>query len=263
MPPLGPGGVIMANDQVFTSDPYARLRDQPPGTYQILDTVRGLVQTIQVREDRTLHVLSSQPGPRIDVPPGAVPDLIPWQGEDVRAVHLGEQLYAPPLPEGSTMNIDRLGITHLQLVNEPTRKELEDFRLGRVSVRMLADTHTMMFLFRYGDAAGWSEASFSVHRVQVAHGAGAAVCPPDPGEGYAWLVGALLVDSSTGKVVALRQYALSRAFCLAVAREHERQRAREPSETLHSRQVARFQRRSTAALAMDAPHRFEMGRDAS
>ena len=114
----------------------------------------------------------------------------------------------------------------------------------------------MMFVFRYGDSSPWSEGSYSVHRVIAAHGHGAAVCQPDPGEGYGWLVSSAIVDASTGKVAAIRQFALSRRFSVAVLREYEKQRAREPNEAIHMQQIDRFQQKSTEGLAAAAIDRF-------
>jgi len=221
---------------------------------------------VEVAGDGSHKVIKSTPTPSIKIPstPGMYAgnaELVPAGPFELQEVRVGE-LYAPnrtSWPEGSTVSIGPSGIAHVQFLYEPTTTEIKRFHEGRISVRLLADTHTMMFLFRYGDYRKWCEASYSVHRVIAAHGIETAVCPPDPGEGYTWMVHGIIVDAATGKVVAIRQYGLSRRFSLACLREHEAQKAREPNDAVHERQVQRFQRKSTEALAADAIDRFEQG----
>lgn len=251
---------------ITADDPYQQLKNAKPGRYRIMDTLRGRVEDVEVKGDGSYTIINSTPDPSIKIPltPGvhaADADLIPRGPFEFQEVRVGE-LYAPgrtSWPEGSTVYIGPSGISHVQFYNEPTTTEIKSFQEGRISVRLLVDTHTMMFLFRYGDHNNWCEASYSVHRVIAAHRIEAAVCPPDPGEGHTWMVHGIVVDAATGKVIALRQYGLSRRFSVACLRQYEAQKARGPNDLLHIRQVQRFQRKSTETLAGDAVDRFEQG----
>ena len=262
---MNPKITFDSHDLVITADdPYEQLKKAAPGPYRIYDTVRGVVEDVEVASDGSYKIIKSTPYPSIKIPSGvdaSNADLIPAGPFELQEVRVGG-LYAPKRtswPEGSTVQVGPSGIMHVQFLNEPTTTEIKRFQEGCVSVRLLVDTHTMMFLFRYGDHSPWCEASYSVHRVIAAHGIDTAVCPPDPGEGHAWMVHGVIVDASTGKVAALRQYALSRRFSVACLRQHEAQKAREPNDTLHVRQVLRLQRKATEALAADALDRFVQG----
>jgi hypothetical protein len=247
-------------------NPYAALKGAKPGTYQLMDAVRGVIEDIEVLPDGSRRIVATQSGPKIDLFPGAQASAIPNQAGvfELKELRVGS-LYADRMswPEGSTMQIAPDGIVHIQCSNKPNPREMHAFHHGRVSVRLLTDTHTMLLTFRYGDASPWQEATYNVHRTMAVGGPEAGVCPRAPGQGYAWLVRSVMVDAATGRVVGLRQYALSNRFSMALLKAHEEQKAREADDAAHVRQVMRFQKKSTSALASMAVDRFEQGEDAN
>jgi hypothetical protein len=150
------------------------------------------------------------------------------------------------------------GIWHFLFVPRPTREEIDGVGTGRVQVRMVAERHTLMLLFKYGGLP-WQEGFFNAHRLHPDD----RVFPPDPGEGMGWLLRTVLVDCGTTVVRSMRALALSRKFSVNVLRAIEAQLALERDEAQHQREIKRMQSRPMDSLAGSAHIRFVQGETAN
>jgi hypothetical protein len=150
------------------------------------------------------------------------------------------------------------GLLIAMFLDNPTAAETDSIQHGRFQMRFLKDTHTIMFLMKFGDTA-WQEAPFSVHRLASEE----RIVPTDPGEGMTWLATIVIVDSSTGLVGGIRETGMSRRFCLQISEALTEQIARPADDQRHQEQVARFQRSETKDLAMRATAKFIQGETAN
>lgn len=226
-----------------------------PGRYLSLDMVHGVAELIEVAQDLTQHVVETRPILSVIGDVEAMAPPCPVQGQAVG------QLYAAPRttwPEGMHARVSPDGIELALFWASPAAQEIAMLHTQPIEMRLLSDTHAMMFLLRFGRGY-WQEAPYSVHRVPP----GLRGAPPDPGPGYGWPLYVVLVDARTGIVQGLRMIALSRRFSCAVLHAFEKQVALPADDTLHIQQVHRMQRRSLESLAAAAMDRFVQGETAN
>lgn len=237
-----------------SADPMAQISE--PGTYALMDMVRGVRETIEVAADGSRRVVETEP---LDIPHfGEAGQVLTPPPFEMFAVGKAYCASRTRWPESMELRITPGGLDLVMLFGNPTDAEIEAVGGGRIAMRLLTAPHTMMFLFRCGDGP-WMDAPFSVHRLPEAE----RVCPPDPGEGYGWMATLILVDARTGIVRSLRPLAMSRRFSCAILNAFERQKALPADDAAHVRETAWFRRKSTSALAADAIDRFEQGDTAS
>lgn len=251
-------------DVILTMDPDQHMTE--PGFYLVMDPERGVTEKVFVNADGKARVIATEPiggASRAADDSGMAQTRSAGGGSNVghapfelREFAIGKPFH-PALtscPEGALVEIWPDGIVLAQSLDTPTDEEKRQVRYDRFSMRLLTRRHTILFLAKFGDSR-WIDAPFSVHRIPEAY----RVCPPDPGPGYGWPLTVVLVDASTGLVVALRVLSLSRRFSCAVLRAFEAQKSRQADDNAHVLETAHLQRKSTARLAAEATERFEQG----
>ncbi|MEO7032866.1 MAG: hypothetical protein ABI548_03460 [Polyangiaceae bacterium] len=241
-------------DVVITDyDPASHMTT--PGMYAVMDVERGVMETIEVTRDGAQRVVKSQPVP-LPNPSPATEEATGNAAPQFRVLAVGQPYFSDRADweEGVRVNIAPDGVELAIFFEDPTAKEIAEIQSGRVAMRLITASQTMVFLLRLGSGL-WQEAFYGLHRVPVAERG----CPPDPGQGYGWMATIVTVNARTGVVAAIRQLALSRRFSCAILLAFEEQTGRAADDATHVREVTRFQTKSTAALAAEANDRFEQG----
>jgi hypothetical protein len=245
--------------------PNTFLSDAAPGVYAVFDTVHGVVVETEVLPDGTRRTVKAEPMLLPGPMPGTYSQPMPIPADLFEPVELrlGEplprQVYGDPLPkEGNLLDVGVNGVRLLMFFTKPTPSEIDAVQGGHAQVRLLTRPRTIYLLFKLGTLS-WCAGAFNVHRVP----ARARIVAPDPGEGYGWMCAVVMVDSTTRTVMAMRQFALTRKFSVAILSAYEAQRALKPDDAAHNAEVARLQRHSPDWLATEALIRFELGMSAS
>jgi hypothetical protein len=164
------------------------------------------------------------------------------------------QLYRPTRTrwdEGVDYNY-RSGSHELRMfLGGPTQREIRDITQGPCEFALLPYKDVLFFLYRFGTALPWSDATYSFHLVR--RSLPDEAIPPGPAQMQEPhdLLTVILVDATTGVIKGLRVATFSPAFTAALRSSIQRQvESPWPGDKEYDRQLAEAYAKYPSSQAM-------------